>query len=317
MAEKIDKTGALGKVYQDFYNGMYIINAQETMVNNFKVAGYFPMIQTNTKDVTIYEEQPLDKYLKKLPKGKKIAKGASARKFRGEIVTPKGFKLESNQIEYTINNEDMEHPTFNMANEISAMSLILATDVDNAIIKCARENADLITDTNVKKAWKTAEFTGILNDIVRIKKSLRKNNIPALNTFMYGDEAQTQLAIKSQAEKLPYEFPSTGFYVDDNIQVSNANHSWGGSMMDDGELFAFNSQLPALDVIYKKYKNPKVSDVPAIPGKENITPVVQMIMNNSDGEEFVGQTTLKMGVTVGAYPRENGHKMVRIPDILS
>ena len=314
--ETIDKNGAIGKVWNDYYNGMYIINSAETIIEYSNLLGYFPQIRTDTKDVTILEEQPLDKYLKKLPKGKKIAKGASARKFRGEVISPKGFKLESHQIEYTINNDDMLHPSFNLANEVNAMSLILATDIDNSIRTCAIENAVAVTDPKVKKGWSDGTYADILSDILRIKKTLRDNAINTLDTFMYGDEAITELASKSQVESMRYEFQKTGFYVDDTMDISNARHSFGGTMFDDGELIAFNSQIPALDVIYKNYTAPGVKTVPTIPGKEKITPVVQMLMTDNTDEEFVGQTTIKMGVTVGAYPRANGNKMVRIPNIL-
>lgn len=306
----------IGQIYDDFYNGMFLLKSQESMVDAFKIAGAFPKIVTDTKQVTVYEEEDITKYLKKMPKGKKMAKGASARKFRGDVKTPEGFKLETHQIEYTINNEDMLHPSFNMANEVSAMSLILASDVDRAVFDCVRENAKLVDDPKFVGKWASADMDSMLNDIIRIKKQLRDKNITALDSFAYGDEAMTDLAIKSQIVSEKYQFPHTGFYVDDTIQISSSNHFWGGAEMDDGELLAFKNDIPPLDIIYKKYDNPAIKTVPTIPGLEYVTPVVQMLMYDNHEEQFNPQTTLKMAVTVGAYPRAKGTNMVRVANIL-
>lgn len=324
MVDTLNVDPKIGQMYKDFEDGMYLMRGQETMIANFKIAGTLPKTVVDTSQVTIYESDSLDDYMKKVPKGKKFAKGASGRKFRGSVKSSEGYKLESREVEYTINNEDMLHPSFNLDNEIRKMSYILADDIDEIVLNTVRENARTIipsgsatTGNKIVGKWDTADMDSILGDIIRIKKQLRDKNIGALDTFMYGDEAQTQVATKCQVLSEKYQFPTTGFYVDDNIRLSNANHMWGGDKELDEELFAFKSSIPPMQLIYKKYNNPNIKSVPTIQGLEYITPTIEMLMFDNGKENLNPQTTIKMGVTCGALPISKGNNMVRIANILS
>lgn len=310
--------GKYKQIFSDYERGMFILQAQETILHYNPLIGLFPNQKVNTKDVTIVEELPIDKYDDKLPKGKRLAKGASARRFRGELTSPKGFTMVKNAIEYVIDKEDMENEYFQLTNEVQAMSFILGKDMTKTIFDVMKKYAKPMDTTKMKLKWGDAntEYSDILNDIVRMKKQLRDKNINKIDNFVYGDEAITTLAAKSQVESTRYEFQKEGFYVDDTMRISGANHFWGGMDLEDGEVYGFNYAQPALQIFYKKPSNPHVQNVPSIPGYEEVTPAVNMLMyDNSDTEEDP-QVTIKMSCTMGAYPIGDGNKMVKLGNIL-
>lgn len=307
------------KIFSDYLRGMYILQAQEQIIHNNPVIGLFPKQEVDTKQITILESEDFDKYAEKMPKGKGIAKGASARKFRGTLKTPKGFEMSTHEIEYVIAKSDMENPYYQLTDEVSAMAYILGLDIVETIYTTAKENALLVTDTNLVKNWDDAATTydKILNDIVYMKKQLRTQGISAIDNFLYGDGAITTLAAKSQVESGRYEFQHEGFYVDDTMRISGANHMWGGQDFDDGEVIGFNYNYPAMKIYYKKSANPTAATAPSIPGFEDVTPAISMLMYDDEETNLNDPlVTIKMGCTVGAVPIAKGNRMIRIANIL-
>lgn len=308
----------LKTLYADFENGMYLATAKETIVKGYKLAGLFPKKELDTKQVTIIDREPIDKFKDQTGKSKKIAKGASARKIRGKLVTPEGFKLVHNEIEYIIENEDMEHPTFDLVSEIQAMSYVLADDIDKSVYDTVKENAKVVQDNKIKAKWgeDATDIKAILADLIRFRGSIRPKPFN-INAIAMGSEANIELTSKSAQSTTAYTLPQNGFEIEDSLQMANSQNFWGGIKMDDGELFGFDLQNPALDVLHKKYKNPKITSVPTIPGMESIVPQISMLMYDDSEKSTEPQTTIKVATTSGAYPRAKGEKMIRYPDIIS
>lgn len=305
------------KIFSDYYRGMYVLQAQEQILHTNPIIGMFPKQEVDTKDITVLEEQPIDKYADKLPKGKRLAKGASARKFRGELIQPKGFKMVKHAIEYVIAQEDMENSYYNLTNEVNAMSWILGKDMTNTIYETAKKYAKEVDDPNINGGWATADYDSILNDIVYMKKQLRDQNINKIDNFVYGDEAITKLASKSQVESTRYEFQKEGFYVDDTMRISGANHFWGGQDLEDEEVIGFNYNAPPMRIYYKKPSNSKVRPIPSIRGYEEVSPCISMLMYDDSDTNDEPVVTIKMSCTLGAFPIAKGNRMIRIPNILS
>ena len=305
------------KIFSDYHRGMYVVQAQEQILHTNPILGLFPRQEVDTKDITVVEEQPIDKYEDKLPKGKRLAKGASARRFRGELVQPKGFKMVKHAIEYVIAQEDMENSYYNLSDEVGAMSWILGKDMTNTVYETAKKYAMEVDDANIKGEWNTAEYDSILNDIVYMKKQLRDQNINKIDNFIYGDEAITKLASKSQVESTRYEFQKEGFYVDDTMRISGANHFWGGQDLEDGEVIGFNYNAPPMKIYYKRPSNSKVRSIPQIPGYEEVSPCISMLMYDDSETNDDPVVTIKMSCTLGAFPIAKGNRMIRIPNILS
>jgi hypothetical protein len=308
----------LKKIYADFEKGMYLAEAQVSIVNGYNLAGLFPKIEMDTKKVTIVDSTPIDKFIDQTGKKKKVAKGASARKIRGEVVTPDGFKLEHNEIEYVIENEDMLHPTFNLIQEIQAMGYVLATDIDQVVYNTVKDHGQLITDNKIVGGWgETAtELKTMIRDISRLKKSMRPKPY-SVDLFAYGDEADTELKARAAQSVEDYQLPQNGFNVEDTLNLMNARNFWGGLNMDDGEVFGFDSKNPGLDLIFKKYSNPNIKSIPTIQGMEALLPPINMLMFDNSKEETEPQTTIKVATTCGAYPRAKGERMIQYADIIS
>lgn len=308
----------LKQIYADFEKGMYLAEAKLAVVNGYKLAGLFPKIEMDTKKVTIVDSTPIDKFISQTGKAKKVAKGASARKIRGEVITPDGFKLEHNEIEYVIDNEDMEHPSFNLTQELQAMGYVLASDIDRIVKGCITTHATVVTDNKIKGGWEGVAITlqDIIKDVTRFKKAIRPKPYN-INMLPMGDEADTYAKTYAAVSTENYEIPQNGFGIEDTLPFLNSRIFWGGLNMTDGELIGLDSNNPALDVIFKKYKNPKVKSVPSIPGMEALLPPINMLMFDSSETETEAQTTIKMATTCGAYPRNQGERMIRYPDIVT
>lgn len=314
----VQKDGSkYAKIYSDYERGMFIAQAQEVILHQNPIIGLFPKREVNTKEITVVEEQPIDKYKDKMPKGKRLAKGASARKFRGELVTPKGWTMVKHAIEYAIAKEDLENPMYQLTNEVGAMAWILGVDMTNTVFDTALKYAKVVDDENIQGKWATCEYDDILSDIVYMKKQLRDKNINKIDNFIYGDEGITKLAAKSQVESMRYAFQSEGFYVDDVMRISGANHFWGGQDIADEEVLGFNYDIPPMEIFYKKPSNPKVRSVPQVPGYSEVAPCISMLMYDDSETNDEPVVTIKMSCTMGAFPIDGGKRMIKIPNILS
>lgn len=305
-------------MYADFENGTYLAELKTSMVEGYKLAGLFPLMKVDNEQVTIVESTPIDKFLTQTGKSKKLAKGASARKIRGEVITPEGFKLVHNEIEYSILNSDMEHPNFNLMDEISAMGYPLSLDVDEAVYNTAKDNATLVNDPKIAKAWGDAatDFKSVLRDVMRFQNSILPKPYD-IDLIAYGKESNIELKARAGQSTSNYKLPQNGFEIKKALDLANAQHFWGGRIMEDGEAFGFDSNMPALDVIMMKYHNPKIKSMPSVPGLESLLPPVSMLMFDNSDEEHRPRTTIKVACTAGAYPRAKGERMIRFPDFVS
>jgi hypothetical protein len=309
---------SLKEMYADFENGTYLAELKLSMVEGYRFAGNFPLSKVDNKQVTIVQSDSIDKFLTQTGKSKKLAKGASARKIRGEVITPSGFKLAHNEIQYTISNEDMEHPSFNLMDEISAMGYVFANDLDEIVYKTAKDNATLVTDSKIIGEWGEAatEFKSLVRDVIRFQSNIRP--LPYnINMIAYGSEADVELKARAGQSVSNYTLPQNGFTVKDALDLANAKNFWGGRNFSDGESIGFDRDVPALDVIMMKYKNPKIKSMPTIQGMESLLPPVNMLMFDNADTETEPMTTIKVACTAGAYPRAKGERMIRFPDFVS
>lgn len=312
------KMATLKEMYADFENGTYLAELKTSMVEGYRFAGIFPLMKVDNEQVTIVESTPIDKFITQTGKSKKVAKGASARKIRGEVITPEGFKLVHNEIEYSILNKDMEHPNFNLMDEISAMGYVFATDVDQAVYSTAKNNAKVVTDSKIVKGWgnNATEFKSLLRDVMRFQASIRPKPYE-IDLIAYGAEADVELKARAAQSVSNYKLPQNGFEIKSALDVANAKNFWGGRAFEDGEAFGFDSKMPALDVIMMKYHNPKIKSMPNVPGLEDLLPPVSMLMFDNADKEHRPMTTIKVACTAGAYPRAKGERMIRFPDFVS
>lgn len=308
----------LKEMYADFEKGMYIAEAKMDIVDGYKLAGLFPKTETKTKKATVVDAEEIDKFKDQDGKDKKIAKGASARKIRGKVTTPDGFKLYLREVEYVIDNEDMEDPSFNLTGEIKGMSYLLAGDIDAIVNNCVEENAIEITDEDINGNWDSEDVDeqGVIQDVSLFTAGIRPNPY-LINTLALGNKADTWLKIKSAQSVENYELPQNGFKIRDTISLLNNRCLWGGVSVDDGAMYGFDTDNPALEILFKKYKNPNVKSVPPIPGMEALLPPISMLMYDNSQWESDPQTTIKVGVTVGAFARNNGKRMIKYPNVLS
>lgn len=309
---------SLKEIYADFENGTYLAELKLSMVEGYRFAGNFPLMKVDNEQVTIVESSSIDKFLTQTGKSKKLAKGASARKIRGEVITPSGFKLVHNEIEYSIPNKDMEHPNFNLMDEINAMGYVFANDLDEIVYNTAKENATLVTDDKIIGEWSenATEFKSLVRDVIRFQSSIRPKPYN-INMIAYGSEADVELKARAGQSVSDYTLPQNGFTVKDTLDLVNAKNFWGGVNFDDGEAIGFDRDMPALDVIMMKFNNPKIKSMPTIEGMENLLPPVQMLMFDNSETETKPRTTIKVACAVGAYPRAKGERMIRFADLVS
>lgn len=309
---------SLKEIYADFENGTYLAELKLSMVEGYRFAGNFPLMKVDNEQVTVVESTPIDKFLTQTGKSKKLAKGASARKIRGEVITPSGFKLVHNEIEYNILNSDMEHPNFNLMDEISAMGYVFANDVDEIVYNTAKDNATVVTDDKIIGEWgeNATEFKSVLRDLMRFQASIRPKPYN-INMVAYGTEADVELKARAAQSVSDYVLPQNGFKIKDALDLANAKNFWGGRNFDDGEAIGFDRDMPALDVIMMKYNNPKIKSMPTIEGMESLLPPVSMLMFDNADEEHRPRTTIKVACTAGAYPRAQGERMIRIADLIT
>ena len=309
---------SLKEIYADFENGTYLAELKLSMVEGYRFAGNFPLMKVDNEQVTVVESTPIDKFLTQTGKSKKLAKGASARKIRGEVITPSGFKLVHNEIEYSIPNKDMEHPNFNLMDEINAMGYVFANDLDEIVYNTAKENATLVTDDKIIGEWSenATEFKSLVRDVIRFQSSIRPKPYN-INMIAYGSEADVELKARAGQSVSDYTLPQNGFTVKDTLDLVNAKNFWGGVNFDDGEAIGFDRDMPALDVIMMKFNNPKIKSMPTIEGMENLLPPVQMLMFDNSETETKPRTTIKVACAAGAYPRAKGERMIRFEDLVS
>ena len=298
----------------------YITSLVRTEVaKNFKFAYLFPKKQTDSKQITVTDEIPIDEFDSQIvgeKKIRKITKGASPRKLRFQLTTPSGLKFDQSKIEIDIEQKDFENEQFDLmrVQKLVARSIAKEMDMDTyaAVLKFCSE----VDDSQIKGAWTTNTIEEIVSDIVRIRSKLRP--LPySVDTIALGDEAQLQLAQKGSTLPAKWEFPANGFEVEDTIQLGGANCYWGGELMANDELLAFSSANPGMEIYYLNFNNPRVHSVPTIPQYESYTPLVNIMMYDNADKEEEPIVTMKYSYAMAFHPIEEGKRMLHLGNILS
>jgi hypothetical protein len=173
-------------IYKSYADGYLLRDAQVKIARGFELTGLFPKQEVTTKTVNVIKSTPLDKFVDKTGKMRKIAKGARARQIRGEVETADGLRLTQLEIEYIIEDEDLHSEVFDLNGEIGAMSYIMGQDIEEIIYNAAYNNA-AITSTSLNGNWDDAGATleTIIEDVVQMQSEARDTPY-RLNWFAYG-----------------------------------------------------------------------------------------------------------------------------------
>lgn len=305
--------------YKDYESGYLLRDAQVGIVRAFKLTGLFPKQEIPTKKVNVINSTPIDKFVDKTGKMKKMAKGTKARKIVGEVETAGGLSLTHSEIEYIIENEVLEEPTFNLQDEILAMSYVVGLDIEEVVYNACKASALIAPDSSkLNKNWDDAATTldKIIGDVTEFEASAYDKPID-LNWFAYGNRANVELTKKCGVSVENYQIPQNEFVIKNSKNFMNAEHFYGGSNMADGEIFGGDINNPGLKIFYKNYSNPNVKNAPMPQGMEAFIPPVKMLMYDTSDKETEPQTIIKVAAAAGAYPIQKGNKLFRYADILS
>lgn len=302
------------------YESGYIqANTQKQVVDNFKLAGLFPRVITNDKQVTITEGVPLGEFDKEIvgeEKVRGITMGATPRKIRTKLRSPKGMKLDQSEIMMEIEQKQLEDDRLDLNTLISNISYSLAKDIDQMVYDCAIEYATEVSDSKIIGKWTANDIETIVADTVRMKNKLRPKPY-IIDQFALGAEAQTEVEVKSAKLPTKWQLPINGYQLEDVVRLGSTNFSWGGADMDPSELLAFSSQYPAMQIFYMNYNNPRIHSVPTVPGYEATSPYINVMMFDNADTEPEPITTLRFSINMGAYALEEGDRMLHITNVLS
>lgn len=309
----------LTDLYKAYESGYLLRDAQVGVTRAFNLTGLFPKLEVPTKKVNIINSSPIDKFVDNTGKMKKVAKGAKVRRIVGEVETAGGLRLTHSEIEYIIENEDLQEPTFDLRGEILAMSYIPGLDIEEVVANGIRTNAQIAADPDkINGDWDGAETTldDIISDIIEFQGASRSTPY-RLNWFAQGNRANLELIKKGGLSIEDYAIPQNEFNINDATNFLNARHFYGGSFMEDGELFGGDLNNPGLKVVYKKYDNPNVKDAPMPEGMAAFAPPVKMLMYDNSDKETEPQTIIKVACTAGVYATQKGAGLFKYDDILS
>lgn len=309
----------LTDVYNSYANGYLLRSAQKTVVRGFELSGLFPMKGVPTKKVNVIDSTPVDQFVDKTGKMKKVAKGARVRQIRGEVSTAGGLKLTSHEIEYVIENEDILEPGFDLVGEINGLAYVLSCEVEETVAAAVRANAQIAADSSkVHGDWDNTATTleHIISDVTEFEGTARLTPY-RLNWFAGGNRANIELVKRAGVSVENYTIPQNEFTIDSSINFMNAQHFYGGKYMNDGELFAGDVNNPGLRIFYKDYQNPNMKAAPMPQGLEKLAPPMRMLMYDNSDKEAEPETIIKLALAVGAYPINKGAGLFKYSDILS
>lgn len=312
-------TDQLAEYYKDYEQGYLIRDAQVGTVRAFNLTGLFPKQEVPTKKVNVINSTPIDKFVDKTGKQKKVAKGARARRIIGEVETAGGLKLVHSEIEYVIETEDMEEPTFDLRGEVMAMSYVVGMDIEETVYNGIKNNAKIaINDTYKNGDWDNSATTleHIISDITEIEGAARATPY-RINWLAYGNRANLELVKKCGLSVEDYIIPQNQFTIDSAVNLMNARHFYGGTNMEDGEIFGGDINNPGLKVVYKKYSNPNVKVAPMPEGMQAFAPPIKMLMFDNSDKETEPQTIIKIAAAAGVYPIQKGAGLFYEDNILA
>lgn len=310
----------LTDIYKEFESGRLLRFGQKNMVKGFNLTGLFPFEKVPTKKVNVITSTPIDKFVDKTGKQRKMAKGARVRQIKGEVETAGGLSLVHNEIEYVIENEDMNRPEFNVYDELKAMVYILSMDVEELVTKVARENAAISIPSGVtlNDNWDDSgtSLEHIIGDILEMQAT-SFDTLYTLNWFAQGKRANVEFGKRVLQSVEDYTLPQNQFVIENVANFMNARHFYGGRYMNDGEIIAGDFNNPGLKVFFKDYTNPNVKSAPMPKGLEQLAPPMKMLMYDNSDKESEPQTTIKVACAAGAYPIRKGEGLFRYADITS
>lgn len=310
----------LDKMYDAYHAGFYTAKAKTEIAKNFRMAGFFPTTTVQDSDnITIVDVRDGKEFEEQL-KGRKQklrATGSSYRKVRATVKTPEGFTLENYGMALDIEQKHILNQKINPVDLIKEVGRVLAMDIDELVYNTVVNHAeDVSSKYNITANWTTDEIKTILADLTRLKngKLAEGYNIDFLAMNM---DAITAVEIASEAQKLRYEFPKNGFVLDKVFQLNDLTLGWGGIPMTGTELIGFCTDMPALEMIYLDYFNPNVGKVPSVENYEKYAPKVNVLTYSDAETEPEPLVHFKFDVSVGAYPIEEGKRLVKIPTVLA
>lgn len=308
------------QLYEDYTNGYLLRDAQVGMVRAFNLIPLFPSAGVKGSKLTVIKSTPIDKFKDKDGGYKKVAEGADVRRIVGEVETADGLTLVHNEIEYVISNEDMNRPTFNLPDELKAMTYVLGLDAEEVLAKAIRAAAKIKVDAD-KLTGKWADSgttTDILtSDVTEIIAASRGTPIK-INWLAYGNRANIELTKKCGIAVGNWKIPQNEYEIDSAISFGNAQHLYGGEFMNDGELFGGDINNPGVKVFYQEFENPEVKQAPLPEGMNpKFAPFMRMMMFDDSKTSTKPKTTIKVANAVGAYIPQEGHRLFSLEDILS
>jgi hypothetical protein len=302
-------------IYKSYADGYLLRDAQVRIARGFELTGLFPKAEVDTKKVNVVKSTPLDKFVDKTGKLRKLAKGARARQIRGEVETTDGLNLTQCEIEYIIEDEDLHSEVFDLQGELGAMYYILAQDIEEVVYnKIVAEAA--ISSSSLTGNWDDAGATleTIIEDIVQMESEARDTPY-RLNWFAYGSTAHNLLLKKAGVSIEDYTIPQNEFTIDGSISLQNARHFYGSREMGVGEILGGDIDNPGLRLFYKKYNNPNVKQAPMPVGMEKFLPTINMMMYDNAETQSDPETTIKVTCAVGARAMNDGAGLFRHADI--
>jgi hypothetical protein len=303
--------GQLINYYNDYETGYLYRDVQDSVVRGYELAGMFPRQAVDTKDITVIESNPVNKFTDKYGNQVKVAKGAKVRVIKGEVPESGGFKLVYRGFEYIIENQDMENPTFDLYEDIRAMGYEIGTMIEESVAKAFRtyaaEEGMAVADADFHGKWDDEATTmqDLIDDYVEMERVARPTKY-RLNWFGLGDKAHGELAKKCGKSIEKYTIPQNQFTIDSAINFQNAQSFYGGKYLTDGEIFGGDLNNPGLKLYFKRFPNTNVKSAPMPKGLEKLAPPVGFLMYDNSKEELEPQTMIKMGACWVVAPRDKG-----------
>ena len=308
--------------YRDYEQGYLIRDAQVGTTRAFVLTGLYPKISVPTKKINVINSTPIDKFVDKTGNMKKVAKGAEMRRIVGEVPSAGGMMLAYQAIEYIIENEDMLEPTFNLRDEIMAMSYVHGMDIEqavyNGIVAAAGSEGISLSDSYKKGDWDNQAITleDVVSDLIEIGSSAHGTPY-RINWLAYGQRADAELKKRANLSLEDYTIPQNQFPIKDSVNFMNARHFYGGFTMGDGEIIGGDLNMPGAKIVYKNYTNPKMSQAPMPEGLGDFAPNIQLLMYDDSDKNPEPKTTIKVASAVGVYPVQKGAGIFYEDDIMT
>jgi len=306
----------LKRAYDFYKNGAMLRQAREAFIGGYKLAGLFPIKETNTKKAEIFNEGELEDLTQKLSsKLKKKAKSAEARRVRGFAVTKDNIKLNMEEIILEVENEDLEDPLYPLTDIINSLTLDLSIGLEEEVVDVIRNNAKVVDPVDLTGAWEGAELRSIARDLAKFAAgNLYTQYEPDI--IAAGRDAKIELDSVYTDAASNFTVQNNGYEIHNSLYVNSRHAFAGGKLMEPGELFGFNTKAPALKIFFKKYPNSKIRQAPVAKGLEKLAPPLGLLMYDNSDEENDPTTTFKISCAYKVVPVKYGAKMLQFKNVM-